>query len=283
MADETKTNDNKKISGLGKDVLVTALRLALYFFVFSLASVLCFYTPLGGREGEYSTVIIYGAAALTGLILLPKESRKIIPVTAAKRPAFLEKTGIFLAIVFASVSLTVIMNRLFVLIPWDKFLSESAQYSGDMASAPPLWVSIVGGIIFAPLAEEVCFRGILQPFMVKWLTPPIGIVFTAFFFAMYHGNVEQGLYAFIMGIVLGFAAWKTESLASSVVLHMAANGIVTWYARDDKLFAFLIGVPGTVITVLAGIAGVVLFILFMKKKPEQSRTPETGRTEENHD
>ena len=75
--------------------------------------------------------------------------------------------------------------------------------------------------ILAPIAEEVLFRGCilrtLRPFGKKF-----AVFGSAFLFGLFHGNLLQTPYAFLIGLVLGYVTVE-YSIGWSVVLHMFNN------------------------------------------------------------
>ena len=69
------------------------------------------------------------------------------------------------------------------------------------------------------------FRGIIQKPLEKY-GKMLAIVVSSLLFAIYHGNIIQGIYAFICGLLLGFVA-SEYSLKYSVILHVFNNLIST--------------------------------------------------------
>lgn len=75
--------------------------------------------------------------------------------------------------------------------------------------------------ILAPLSEEILFRG----YVLRSLRPygkRFAIFGSALLFALFHGNLLQAPYAFLAGLVLGYAAAE-YSILWSVLLHMFNN------------------------------------------------------------
>lgn len=75
--------------------------------------------------------------------------------------------------------------------------------------------------VFAPVFEEILFRGLvlrsLEPYGKKF-----AIVGSAFLFGMFHGNVVQTPFAFLVGLVLGYAAVE-YNICWAMLLHMINN------------------------------------------------------------
>lgn len=83
-------------------------------------------------------------------------------------------------------------------------------------------------MIFAPFAEEYIFRGLIYGSTRKGFGHIAANIIQALMFALYHGNIVQGIYAFVLGLLLGYAAEHKRGMAELVGLHMAVNisGIV---------------------------------------------------------
>lgn len=73
----------------------------------------------------------------------------------------------------------------------------------------------------APIMEEIIFRGLV----LRHLEPygkSFAIVMSAFLFGIFHGNIVQIPYAFLVGLVLGYVAIEYNILWA-MVLHMINN------------------------------------------------------------
>lgn len=79
--------------------------------------------------------------------------------------------------------------------------------------------------ILAPIAEEIIFRG----FVLRSLMPygkKLAIFGSAFLFGIFHGNLLQSPYAFLVGLVLGYVAVE-YSVLWAMVLHMINNLLIS--------------------------------------------------------
>lgn len=79
--------------------------------------------------------------------------------------------------------------------------------------------------IAAPLVEELMFRGLVYKGWKKVLGGKLAIVFAALFFGVYHRNVVQGLYAFLLGLLLIYVYELFETILAPILFHMAANTV----------------------------------------------------------
>lgn len=78
-------------------------------------------------------------------------------------------------------------------------------------------------VIIAPLLEEILFRGIIFARLREYMSVKVAIVISALIFGIIHGNVVQGIYAFIIGICLAYIYERYNTLLAAVLFHMSAN------------------------------------------------------------
>ena len=84
----------------------------------------------------------------------------------------------------------------------------------------------VAVVILAPLGEEIIFRGFLQQTLEKqWKDITLAILFTALIFSLIHMNPYWFIQIYLLGIILGFLAWKTKSIIAPLILHSLNNSM----------------------------------------------------------
>ena len=104
----------------------------------------------------------------------------------------------------------------------------SSSYGETMTkitSGKSLFMMIFWMGIVAPIAEEMIFRWLVYLRLRDHFSVLVSAVISAAFFGIYHGNVLQAVYAFILG---GLFAWFLEmggNKWTSVLMHIGAN---TW-------------------------------------------------------
>lgn len=94
------------------------------------------------------------------------------------------------------------------------------------------WVLSVFSITFAPLMEELFFRGFLYPVLRRGIGVTAAIFVTAFAFAMLHG--AQLMFAWgpvlviaLVGVVLTMVRAYKDSVAGALLIHAAYNGTLS--------------------------------------------------------
>ena len=99
-------------------------------------------------------------------------------------------------------------------------------------------VVVVSTCLAAPLAEEMVFRVLTYRRLRRNMNGPWAVFLSSLLFALYHGNISQGLYAFLVGMVLALLMEAYGSAAAPVLAHMAANTVsvlLTWAGTGDIL------------------------------------------------
>ena len=87
------------------------------------------------------------------------------------------------------------------------------------------WGYFVVGLL-APLAEEMVFRGAILRSLLRWKQNPwVGIAISALLFAVIHMNPAQMPHAFLIGLLLGWMYWRTDSIVPGVVYHWVNNTV----------------------------------------------------------
>ena len=87
----------------------------------------------------------------------------------------------------------------------------------------PLTLRIAGYVLIGPFSEEVLFRAVIFSRFDKLLPVWASVIVGALFFGIYHGNLMQGSYAFVMGAVMCLTLHYGGSLLYPLVFHMTAN------------------------------------------------------------
>ena len=88
--------------------------------------------------------------------------------------------------------------------------------------------------IIAPIGEELLFRGFFQQVLEKhWKDVTRAILITALLFSMIHMNPYWFAQIYILGVILCFIAWKTQSVLPALILHGMNNAMAMLFAFVD--------------------------------------------------
>ena len=125
-----------------------------------------------------------------------------------------------------------------------QLFEEAYKLLASSSSVPELlWVILVIALIPA-LAEEFLFRGLVQRCFEKGLGPAWAIVLTGIIFGLYHLNPFSFVPLAVIGMYLGFLAYRSNSLWTSVAAHFYNNAIAcvaTFFHMDED--SLVVGNP----------------------------------------
>ena len=111
--------------------------------------------------------------------------------------------------------------------------------------------SIFAAVFLAPIGEELLCRGVTMR-LAKKAYPQFFLanIFQACMFGFIHLNIVQGIYAFAIGLCLGYVCEICDSLIPAMLIHFSVNFTSTFLAK--KLFGWI---PDTFLS------GILLFII----------------------
>ena len=80
-------------------------------------------------------------------------------------------------------------------------------------------------VVFAPVFEELVFRGILLPVLVSKVGKISGVVLSALIFALAHLSVGELPPLFVLGVGLGIMRLSSGRLFPCALMHSLWNGV----------------------------------------------------------
>lgn len=113
-------------------------------------------------------------------------------------------------------------------------LSYALAYAGleteapfGIPDAPPeLILILVGGVIFAPIGEELFFRAYIFTAVKARYNVYFAYTFSALFFAVSHFSLVEFLPILLMGIFLAFIFDRYKNIIPCIIIHALNNFIV---------------------------------------------------------
>lgn len=121
--------------------------------------------------------------------------------------------------IFAAVA-AVTMNMVMTLI---SLSSNTYTEVKNIQYSVPIIIGIILYGIVSPVVEEIVFRGLTYCRTKHFFSKGVSVILVSFMFGAFHGNLVQGIYAFILGILITLAYEWVGSFLGAVVFHAAAN------------------------------------------------------------
>jgi membrane protease YdiL (CAAX protease family) len=164
---------------------------------------------------------IVSAALIVALVLsFYKEKLSSLGLTTKKLPKAIlyGVMGFFVAFILADIAAYPIQQH-FGVDTTQQALSQSAAVSGLL----PL--VLLSGVIIAPIAEEIVFRGYLYKAFRDRFKPWYAIIMSAALFSAIHLEPLAAVPLFVIGVVLAYVYEKTDNLMAPIALHMLNNAV----------------------------------------------------------
>jgi membrane protease YdiL (CAAX protease family) len=172
---------------------------------------------------------IYGGLMLAIIVIVPELRRSLRILFSRRSVEWIDRD---LALAFSLLLLWGYgMYRIAICYPAILADLEMFRVLGYGDSAAPFeskhLVWVFSSVIFAPLAEELVFRGfLLNLWMARWGAWP-AIILSSVFFGLFHAQLA--IFATICGVVFALAYLKYDSLWPAIILHGAYNLLAsTW-------------------------------------------------------
>jgi len=121
--------------------------------------------------------------------------------------------------------------------------------------------------VIPPLVEEFAMRGVLMQSLRKYGNA-FAIVASALMFGIFHGNAVQMPFAFLCGLVIGYAVIATESLWTGIIIHGLMNAMsgissaIIYYFDEYTSNTFFY--VGSAVGIIAGILALIIYFIRYK-------------------
>lgn len=154
--------------------------------------------------------------------------------------------------------ITLLMAAIYALIPsaMDQY-TEMIDSSG-ITQYSLLWA--VATLILPPIVEETIFRGLILQYLgragARFI---VANLIQAVLFGIFHMNFVQGIYTFLLGFLLGWLAYRYDSILVPVALHAIFNLFGTVLVDLESRF-----LPDIVLTlIILGSVPLLVIMLLM--------------------
>ncbi len=195
-----------------------------------------FHQPNSLFTSFFSIVIGQGFMIVPVLIYL---HRQHIPLKTTLRLK-LVPLPVIMSVVVLALGLVILMDELdriaTMIFPLPDYLSEMTQ-ALTIESWPSAILLILALVILAPLGEELLFRGFLQRTLEQaWPDVTKAVLITSLFFAFIHLNPYWMIQIYLLAVMLGYLAWRADSILPSFILHLVNNAVALAFTNLDESF-----------------------------------------------
>lgn len=156
------------------------------------------------------------------------------------------------------------LGRFVFLLPIDNIIG-SYEVTGSQLLNGNLFVQILSLAVIVPIAEELIYRGLVFLRLRKFMDAKKAMVIVSVMFGIFHLNLLQGVYAFLLSLLLVSVYIRYESIFLCIIIHSVANlasvlsnyfGISKMLNKNYFIYCFIMTAELT--------ASAVLFLLCRK-------------------
>ena len=215
-------------------VLVIALIFAIFFFTASSE------TPLSS-----DTKIIYVLGGIP-LLLVPLFYAKFRNYDTAElfrlRPVSSEIIFLSFLVGLSIGPISDELDRLIqIIIPVPQwFLNQLRFLQAETVSD---WILLfLGVVVLAAVSEEFVFRGFLQVALERKGDVTRAVILSSISWTLIHVNPYWAIQIFLMGIIIGFMAWRTGSIIPPMIVHGLNNFLsLLLFNSSEEMNWYLMG------------------------------------------
>lgn len=221
-------------------------------------------TVMDSISGDFSVwiSIIYAviAAVIMGFWYWKKFSVKNAPRRSIGQLINLKMfAGLLVLMLGLQYLSTYIINLVYLVNPnW----YETYEYlMENMGFSEVSWFLALYSVIIAPISEELIFRGVTLHYAKRIMPFWAANILQALLFGIFHGNVVQGTYAFVVGLFCGYVCYRGGSIYLSMLFHMLFN-IWGTFAPGNFLYdgdSTIIQILMFLLTIIVALLGFYLY------------------------
>ena len=159
--------------------------------------------------------------------------RKIPQNLGFKRVRDLRMIVISIAVILLGFPFLYLLSEINSLVPLPQWMIEMEERTAEqlmeflkVENFGDILINLLIIAVLPAICEEVCFRGALQPILIRITKNPVtGIILASIIFSALHLQFQGFLPRFYLGVVLGMLYWYSGSLWPSILAHFINNGV----------------------------------------------------------
>lgn len=185
-------------------------------------------TMIAGLTGNGSAIIAAIAFIITGIVCIKffaKDDISKAEKAVKTRPVLAKTPAAYVCMLIAVPAMVLGLNYLFELLGITN-MSEAYKQTSEMQYAAAIPLALVVNGLLAPVVEEIIFRGVVFNRLKinnKFIT---SVIISALVFGVYHQNIVQGAYAFLMGCIIAVLYEWFGHFYVPVAVHVVSNVLV---------------------------------------------------------
>ncbi len=252
--------DNKFFSKIGGNYLI----LAIIIILFQILSGMIVRSINPHLLDDALTVTSIGAICnyILPLPIIIYLMRKLDSVEIEKNKLTIKKFLIYVCVTITLMWIGNIIGTIITSLIGGVLQSEIINPVGELINNGGIYVNLLIISIMAPIFEELLFRKLLIDRTIKY-GAKVSILLSALLFALFHGNLSQFFYAFLIGGFFAYVYIKTGRLIYTIILHALINffGSVMSVMFTESANKVMQGVSGAAPTDIAMVAVYALIVV----------------------
>ena len=100
--------------------------------------------------------------------------------------------------------------------------SASTNEVQNLVLTGEMWVNILFMVFVGPVVEELLFRKMLCD-RLRTYGEKVTVILSGLMFGLFHGNLTQGVYAFLLGCIFAYVYLKTGKILITISYHIIIN------------------------------------------------------------
>lgn len=190
---------------------------------YALATVLegALYAAVGGKGEAPNWVTYVGSGVPLYLIAMPIAVMLMGKSTVIETRKFDMKPGLFFKLLLMCLPMMWAGSVFGSMLSMVLSNGEATDRVADLAMQTNIW-NVVFLVIVGPIFEEWLFRKQLIDHTRKY-GEKTAILLSGLAFGLFHMNLFQFFYAFLLGLMFGYVYTRTSKLRYSTVMHMIIN------------------------------------------------------------
>ncbi len=148
-----------------------------------------------------------------------------------------------------------------MIVPFSENMEEMTNIVLQLYSERGFLLTLIVLALTPAICEEFLFRGLILRGLESQSPPRQAIILTGLLFGIFHLNPNQIIPTTILGIIIGWLVWLTDSIWSGVLIHCLNNAIVVTFislSGGGNASAHEKGADFSVILLLVGLFALAL-------------------------